>query len=87
MNQGIVNGEDGFTNAEISIYPNPVTHTLNISMLEASGKDYLIYNAVGQVILKGMYNESLDVSNLSNGVYILQINTDKEQFRKRFIKE
>lgn len=87
MNQGIVNGEEGFTNAEISIYPNPVTRTLNISMLEASGKDYLIYNAVGQVILKGVFVESIDVSNLSNGVYILQINTDKEQFRKRFIKE
>ncbi len=87
MNQGFANGEAGYNDSEISIYPNPVKHTLNISMLEASGKDYLIYNSLGQVILKGTFVESLDVSNLSNGVYILQINTEGEQLRKRFIKE
>ncbi|WP_052671260.1 M4 family metallopeptidase [Aequorivita vladivostokensis] len=88
VNQGI-SGGTGFNSSEMSIYPNPAKHTLNISLVEANGKDYVIYNIMGQVIGKGLYTESLDVSSLRSGVYMLEVNThnNNNKLMKRFIKE
>ncbi|KXO00534.1 hypothetical protein LS48_03780 [Aequorivita aquimaris] len=86
VNQGISRGT-GFNSSEMSIYPNPAKHTLNISLVEANGKDYVIYNIMGQVVGKGNYTESLDVSSLQSGVYMLEVNTDNNKLMKRFIKE
>lgn len=86
VNQGI-SGDTGFNNSEMSIYPNPAKHTLNISLVEANGKDYVIYNIMGQVVGKGNYTESLDLSSLQSGVYMLEVNTDNNKLMKRFIKE
>ncbi len=86
VNQG-VSGGAGFNSSEMSIYPNPAKHTLNISLVEANGKDYVIYNIMGQVVGKGIYTESLDVSSLQSGVYMLEVNTDNNKLMKRFIKE
>lgn len=86
VNQGITGGT-GFNSSEMSIYPNPAKHTLNISLVEANGKDYVIYNIMGQVVGKGIYTESLDVSSLQSGVYMLEVNTDNNKLMKRFIKE
>ena len=86
FNQGITGGTD-FNSTAMSIYPNPAKHTLNISLVEGTGKDYVIYNIMGQIVGKGTYTESLDVSTLQSGVYMLEINTDSNKMMKRFIKE
>ncbi|MCB0454899.1 MAG: M4 family metallopeptidase [Flavobacteriaceae bacterium] len=86
IGQGIT-GDTGFSNAEMSIYPNPAKHTLNISLIEATGKDYVIYNTVGQVVGKGAYTENVDVSSLQSGIYIIEVNTENNKLRKRFVKE
>ena len=84
--QGI-DGGNSFSNAEMTLYPNPAKHTLNISISEATGKDYVIYNTVGQVVGKGTYTENVDVSFLQSGVYIIEVNTENNKMRKRFVKE
>ncbi|MCZ4317835.1 M4 family metallopeptidase [Aequorivita viscosa] len=86
VNQGIT-GDAGFNNSEISIYPNPAKHTLNISLVNATGADYVIYNVIGQVVGKGAFSASLDVSTLQSGVYILEVNTNTNKLMKRFVKE
>lgn len=86
FNEGFAK-EEGNSNVLISLYPNPVKQILNISLLEATGKDYTIYNMVGQVVAKGAFSESLDVSSFKSGVYILEINTGNDKLMKRFVKE
>ncbi len=86
VNHGIT-GDTGFNNSEMSIYPNPAKHTLNISLIEATGKNYVIYNTIGQVVGKGTYTENVDVSSLQSGVYILEVNTEANKIMKRFVKE
>lgn len=86
VNQGIT-GDTGFNSSDMSIYPNPAKHTLNISLVDAAGKDYVIYNVMGQVIGKGTFTESLDVTALQSGVYMLEVNTDNNKLMKRFVKE
>src|SRR5690606_2563300 len=74
-------------NAEMMLYPNPAKHTLNISLLDAIGKDFVIYNMVGQIVKKGLFIENVDVSALRSGVYMIEVNTENNKIMKRFVKE
>jgi hypothetical protein len=59
----------------LSIYPNPASNQLNITVSEALiGENYSIYNSVGQLVLTNKIQSTqtiIDVSNLSQGTYAL----------------
>lgn len=72
---------------EFSIYPNPVKgNVLNIS-LNAEASQVVIYNMLGQVVSKQAFSNTLDVSELSSGTYILEVTVGQERHTKRFIKQ
>ena len=59
----------------LTIYPNPVTSTLNINGIENFSKPLaVIYDLNGQEILKQpMSNSIIEVNNLTQGVYTIRI--------------
>ena len=60
----------------ISIYPNPINSILNVNVGSNSGLNYSIFNISGQTIFKGKFtefNNRVDFSDLSKGVYFLQV--------------
>lgn len=76
------------TTAVFSIFPNPVTQgrlSINLEGFEATG--VTIYNLLGQVVHKGDFEKTLDVSRLEEGVYIVQVETGTSKMIKRFIKK
>ncbi|MGJ8665431.1 MAG: GEVED domain-containing protein [Patiriisocius sp.] len=83
------NGTDGPpVYGAFTIYPNPVSdNTLNVALQGATATDYVVYNIQGQVVLKGDFTNTIDVTNLSTGVYVLQVNAQSTQFIERFVKE
>lgn len=70
----------------ISIYPNPVSKTLNIKSNSKTNSEMEITNSLGQTVLKQNYSESIDVSKLESGYYILKVTGEKNYYSK-FIKE
>ena len=83
----LLGGANGDTTA-FSIYPNPVKgNTLNVTVLNATATDYVIYNMIGQVVAKYAFTNTIDVSTLNSGVYMIQVNAGDEKFVERFIKE
>ncbi len=83
----LLGGANGDTMA-FSIYPNPVKgNTLNVTVLNATATDYVIYNMIGQVVAKHAFTNTIDVSTLNSGVYMIQVNAGDEKFVERFIKE
>ncbi|MCF6130045.1 T9SS type A sorting domain-containing protein [Flavobacterium sp. AS60] len=74
---------DAFT-----IYPSPVENTLFIQ----NGQNLMIqsitvYDITGKTLLSSNYNfNSIDVSQLQKGIYILNINADSFSQRLKFIK-
>jgi len=80
----------GFKNA-ISIYPNPVTNSINIQLPERQNytiRSFAVYNMLGQQMLsKPFKNTEINVDGLSDGVYILRIISDHGQWQGKFIKE
>lgn len=86
----IIYGQHGTGVSEMSadvlnVYPNPAKDqiTINSSSLV---KEVKIINAVGQVVLNQSvlnFNPVVNVSNISSGLYFIQITTEKGQFTKK----
>ncbi len=73
---------------QISLYPNPVyDNYLYLSGLQNENIEYRILNYVGQTIMNGkMYEDTVDVSSLTKGVYIIEIQYEQKTRSIRFIK-
>jgi len=72
---------------KLKIYPVPVKDNLNISLLGFEAKNYEIRNIVGQLVLKGKYSNTIDVSQLQEGVYSIRLSNGEITKEKRFIKK
>ncbi len=76
----------------VTVYPNPVTHALNISLAKAEQNLMIrIVTVDGKVVLNRKVDAtgfiSVDVSALAKGMYILEATAGDLQEHIRFIKE
>lgn len=62
----------GSSTMEISLYPNPAEHTVFASEVFKSAQ---VYDAAGRVVHKVLNSNTIDISTLENGVYIIQLQT------------
>lgn len=72
-----------------SVFPNPANEVLNFQS-EIILKNVKIYNMVGQLVLiKNLNNtfETIDISNLTQAAYIVQMDTDLGIKTTKFIKQ
>jgi hypothetical protein len=63
-------------NHQILIYPNPTSNSFTIKGEESLSQGFEIYDQLGRVVLKGKLkglSTEVDLHELSNGIYILQI--------------
>ncbi len=78
------------------VYPNPVYHKLIIHNLEGTSKtavDISIYNMLGEIVLaerltspNSLLQTELDVSTLSEGMYLIEWISGEKIIRSKFIK-
>ena len=73
-----------------NIYPNPASDILTIAT-EANVEEIAIYDIYGRAV-RQQVNETtgqqvVDVADLENGIYFINIKTDKGNIVKRFIKK
>ena len=74
---------------KISLYPNPVLNTLNISS-NVKIKVVRIFTLTGSMVQNSLDNAdnlSLDLSGLAKGVYIVEVVTDKGSTVNKIIKQ
>ena len=65
------------------IYPNPVKDAfLSVDTEGVEWKEFVIYNLLGQPVMRGKGRENIDVSFLETGVYVLKIGVQKAIFTK-----
>lgn len=73
----------------LEVYPNPVQNMLEWDCSDCVSLEMQIIDLNGNIVKKNNDNfkQSLDVSDLSSGMYILSVKSDKGLCQERFIKE
>ena len=74
-------------NDNISIYPNSAKTELNINVSQNDINELSISNLFGQVLIISQNQNRIDISNLTNGIYIITIKKGQNKYTKKFIKE
>jgi len=78
-----------FSNKRLSIYPNPAKQILNITSENENIKTVKIFNIYGQELMcvNQEFDNGINVEILSNGIYVLEIETDDQVWTYKFIKQ
>ncbi len=73
---------------QISIYPNPASSIINIKLTDITANKALILDMNGRTLQsENIINKStVGISNLANGIYLMQITTDKGIVSKKIVK-
>ncbi|AUC23624.1 hypothetical protein BTO15_16655 [Polaribacter sejongensis] len=75
--------------SNVSMFPNPTSNRLNITAQNII-KSAAIYNLLGKQVMSleiNKNNESIDVSNLSSGIYLIKCSINSVFATAKFIKE
>lgn len=79
---------DEFASNEISIFPNPAQDVINITNENGfEFTDASLVNILGSVNKVNIINNSIDISLLASGVYMLNLVTEKGVITKKIIKQ
>ena len=74
----------------ISVYPNPASDELFIRASDGNLSDrttYSVIDIMGRVVIdKTIYSHSIDISDLKNGIYFIQIKEGSQITTHKFIK-
>lgn len=80
-------GTSEVSKSKIQIFPNPVSDVIRISGID-NGHTIQIFNVDGRLIRTDAFDQKIDVSNLSAGVYVLKITTKSfESHEFKFVKK
>jgi Secretion system C-terminal sorting domain len=90
---GVLGIDDIFyvNNKTIQIYPNPIRNSnmLNVKFALNMSAKINVYSLNGKLVLRDQLNNSkfkdINISNLSNGIYLLRLETDNSSITKKFI--
>jgi hypothetical protein len=71
----------------ITIIPNPAKDRITVSVANRETIDEIvIYNQTGQKVLQGKpANNTLDISSVEKGMYIIELKTEKGKIREKLI--
>ena len=81
---------DDFNIKSFSIYPNPTSDFVNIKT-DVTINSVEVFNQLGQRVINlkrdSLLENTIDVKNLKNGIYLMTITSDKKKQALKFIKE
>jgi hypothetical protein len=72
----------------LKIFPNPSNHLININVPNAI-QPYSVdlYSIIGQRVLETYNQKTIDVSNLSNGIYIIKVRQQGKTWVNKIAKQ
>lgn len=74
------------SDSKISIYPNPANNSFNFSSTNTFVLELNIYNLLGRKVLTEIYPENtINVSSINSGVYIVEFVSSHSSFNKKLI--
>ena len=88
MIRAYIEGGEGISelNSSVSIYPNPVKDQLFVET-EMAVEEISVYDVFGRQMTTVYDQQTVNVSELSNGVYFVKVKSENNEVVKRFIKK
>ena len=86
FNLGIILSFEENTLADFSVYPNPTKDRLNI-VCNDEIEEIRVFDLNGRRVIEGFSENIVDVSELSPGLYFIELNTINGRSIKKFMKE
>lgn len=82
----VTNTENHLSDESINMYPNPSSGSFNLS-IPASVIEILVYNVIGELIesKKTLGSTDVKIEIMTNGVYLINILTDKQLITKKIV--
>ncbi|MDX2001486.1 MAG: T9SS type A sorting domain-containing protein [Chitinophagales bacterium] len=81
-------GIQDLTAENLNVYPNPVVNVLNIDQVQdMTDATVAIYNINGQLVGNSTAANTIDVSNLSQGVYYVKVYNTERSLTAKFVKQ
>lgn len=79
--------EEPMTDNDLLLYPNPTTGTVKV-VIPDSGESYIvnIYDAFGQKLGSSKNQNQLDLTPMKRGLYLIEVITNKEMYRRKILK-
>lgn len=74
-----------YSQQPLVVYPNPVSDVLYIKELPCESVNYSIFNVLGQKVASGSSRGTISVTGLEQGLYFLQIKSEKSIETAKFI--
>lgn len=73
---------------DVTVFPNPSTGILNISMKNSRPFSFQLINSLGQIVLSktNFLNQTIDISRFSSGVYTLIMQIEDKTLNKKILK-
>lgn len=73
-------------NEAFKVYPNPSEDILYFNT-EDMNNIYAVFNLIGEKVQEGLAENSINIRDLPNGVYVLQLQSGSTNFLAKFIKK
>lgn len=89
LNNEVLSIEDNLFLNNITITPNPFANLIKVSLQEGVLKEVILFNLNGKIVYSKKSNQnkiSLNLNDLTKGVYFLRVITNKGKAAKKIIK-
>lgn len=71
----------------LQVFPNPASNVVNITSSLTGVKEVTIFNMLGKKVLETSTNETVNISDLTSGVYIMNISQDGKTASRKLVKK
>lgn len=78
---------ENINNIASTVYPNPCSNVLNIETASSTQFMATVYDIAGRQVIAPSQQNSIDVSALTNGLYMLRLQSEEGQQTVNFIKQ
>ena len=88
----LLNTTSLLNDTDVEIFPNPVKNSVTLNFKKGAEADFRIYDQLGKLVryepnVSISQPYSIDISELSSGIYFIRINSDIGTITKRLIKK
>jgi hypothetical protein len=83
----ILSVDDKEVASVVSIFPNPATHDVNVTVNGAAPNEVHLFDGTGHIVMSAQRTSSINIQPLAAGMYTLRVLSGSDEYNARVVKE